>query len=145
MELEAMFSVGDYEINDELALFRGGNQRRKKGAPKQAQTNTKRPLVGQARSGVSPAPNPKITKGVNSARQNFIKTSTGVRKGHIRNIGGKAVMVGQSILKAGKNTAGSLAAVAKANPRLAIATGVGATALGAGGLLLGTRKKRARR
>lgn len=150
MKANAMFSIGDYEIDDNLdnlIYFRRGsdNQRRKKGAPMQPQTNTKRPQVGQQRAGVAPAPQPKVRKGINAARQNLINESTGVRKGHIRNIGGKAVMVGQSILKAGKNTAGQLAAVAKNNPRLAIASGVGAAALGGGGVYMSTRKKRDRR
>ena len=42
-----------------------------------------------------------------------LSTIPGVRKGYIRNVGGKAVSVGQSILKAGTNTAGKLGTTAK--------------------------------
>ncbi|MDJ0594428.1 MAG: LPXTG cell wall anchor domain-containing protein [Pleurocapsa sp. MO_226.B13] len=91
----------------------------------------------------------------------------GVRKGHIRNVGGKAVMVGQSLLKAGKSTAGRLAAgaagvgtagmaagkkyggqalnVVKSNPKTAALAAGGTLLAGGAAGYLATRKKRKRR
>jgi hypothetical protein len=72
MRHKAMFSVGDYELDQaSFAKF----------DPKKAG------VVGSLQP-----PN----------------TTPGVRKGYIRNVKGKAVSVGQSILKAGKKTAGTL-------------------------------------
>ena len=170
-----IFSVGDYELNNTAyfsSLINGHNGHRyffpnshkiiereitPPAASETFTTNGGRPVAATVLddpwlSNSSPKVAPNVPKPptqiVDVTAKPVVNGSTvskGVRKGHIRNVGGKAVMVGQSILKAGKNTAGSLAAVTKANPRLAIATGVGGAALGAGGAFLATRRKRKRR
>lgn len=150
-----MFSVGDYELN--TAEFAN--------------------VIGKDYvQGI--IDNVKKTAGNKLPKNNFNPQNTGmnvpgVRKAHIRTVDGKAQMVGQSILKAGKNTAGALMAGGSAvlgagkrvggqalgagvsyagrgaeviakNPKTsAIAAGAGV--LGAGAGYLATRKKRKRR
>lgn len=138
-----MFSVGDYELNHDLALFRGGNQRRKKGMAPVASSEGKRPMKGAPRPTTAPAPSTP-------------SGNVGTRKSHIRNVRGKAVMIGQSILKAGRNTAdklaisgknaaGQLATGVKNNPKAAALIGGGTVLAGGGAGFLLTRPKRARR
>jgi LPXTG-motif cell wall-anchored protein len=140
---KAIFSVGDYKLASFADYIDGGFGN--KFYSSKVVTKEPRPVYGP------PSPKP---------------SSTGVRKGHIRNVGGKAVAVGQSILKAGKNTAGKLAAGGKTlagqglgaatsyagrgveliakNPKTSALIAGGTAVAGGGGYLL-TRKKRNRR
>ena len=150
MRYQVIFSVGDYELQDNVDFARNPKRRMKR--IEQVTTKT-----------VETPPASKLPKGMNAARKRFYEKSTpGVRKGHIRRIGGKAVIIGQSILKAGKNTAGRLSILGQQalgagttyagkgaeliakNPRTA-AIAAGGTAIVGGGAYLATRKKRRRR
>jgi len=144
MEHKKIFSVGDYEV----AEF---------GVKEWIQDNVgqKKPLGPKAPKEIFGPPRsaaPKAAGGQGAT----------TRKAHIRRIGGKAAMVGQSILKAGKNTAGKLGTlagqgvgaaasyggkgaevIAKNKVASGIAAGVGIA--GAAGGYLAARKKRKRR
>ena len=95
MKYYSTFSVGDYELDEPIlrAEFRRGKK-------------SKRPMKNMART---PAPETKRPM-KNMTRSTAKASSPGVRRAHVRTVRGKAQMVGQSILKAGKSTAGKLSA-----------------------------------
>lgn len=153
MQFNTVFSVGDYELNDRAEFARTFVAKAAGSTGRSAIVNTPMalPAAGQTGRlgdtkraiGVQASRVRSTAKNVASATKDTV--GKGFRKAHIKNIGGKAVMVGQSILKAGKNTAGSLTAAVKANPGKAGAIGAGVAAVGAGAGYIGTRKKRQRR
>ena len=163
MRNHPMFSIGEYSINhDNLVQFRSRNRRRLAMfavQPMPGVGSDGRPFLGpQAPAEIFGPP-----------RSAAPKQGKGIRKSHIRQVGGKAVTVGQSIIKAGKATAGALSAggkyagqkalqgagiaataggrayeVAANNPKTAALAAGGAVLAGGAGWLA-TRKKRKRR
>lgn len=150
-----MFSVGDYELKADFAKLNTGNMGQQFYVSPNAKVKPQNPNAGVSRV---MQPNTSVTgiTHVPGKGKTYVKTNAkgvkakmnsggaGVRKSHIRNIDGKAVQVGQSLIKAGRKTAGSLAASAKANLGKAGLIGAGVAAVGAGTAVL-TRKKRERR
>ncbi|MDJ0594427.1 MAG: hypothetical protein QNJ72_31370 [Pleurocapsa sp. MO_226.B13] len=161
MKYYSIFSIGDYQSADFAGLETGAGGARYY-FPKARKTPeieiTPKAATQDSWFPKDPVKNPAKAKA----------TSTpGVRKGHIRNVGGKAVMVGQSILKAGKSTAGKLATGAagigtagmaagqkyggqavnlvKSNPKTAAIAAGGTVLAGGAAGYLATRKKRKRR
>ncbi len=106
MEHYAQFSVGDYEIDNtaEFAKFNPNFYNKGVGSKLKDIGGGAKGFVKKASSGIP-----------------------GVRKAHIRNVKGKAQMVGQSTIKAGKKTAGALKA--GASKGLAVSKKYGAEGL----------------
>lgn len=151
------FSIGDYKIHSDFAAVEQGYGGQRFYFPKaKAATAQATMPTGAATTAtqvvskpapytvVTPKPTAPVTVISQPTKPTQARSRQGVRKSHTRNVGGKTVMVGQSVLKAGKKTAGTLAAISKmpilsAKANLGI-LGASAAAVGVGSYFLVSRK-----
>lgn len=155
------FSVGEYELANfakTQSLGGGGSfwSATKKESPSPTAGPDGKPVYGPPAP--KPAPKARVDKKTvygppapkeiyGPPRSAAPKQGKGIRKSHIRKVGGKAVTVGQSIIKAGQSTAGALKSAITKSPKAAAwaGGGVAGAALAGGAGYLATRKKRRRR